>query len=190
MIISCGELYYDHFSKFLREPISREVFENSEKRPDIQILKYENVFEDCIVYNSLGLSKYEEIVGINTEVSLVVDGEFDLIRYLFAKILFSCIGIRMQMGAGMAMRGLERLDQEFVQKYSKGAIYFTEPYAFPEEYRVVHTEAGKKAGQILLAFFITEAEYEYLITYGAEKFEELLEEKNVDPFNISRESVT
>ena len=30
----------------------------------MQILKYENVFEECLVFNTLGLSKYEEIVGI------------------------------------------------------------------------------------------------------------------------------
>lgn len=42
-MISCGELYYDHFSKFLREPISREVFENS----------------DLITY---GAEKFEELL--------------------------------------------------------------------------------------------------------------------------------
>lgn len=73
-MINYGELYYDHYSNFLREPIGREVFKSTNEMPSIQILRYENVFEQCLVYNSLGLSKYEEIVGANVEVSMVVNG--------------------------------------------------------------------------------------------------------------------
>ncbi|BFJ00240.1 MAG: hypothetical protein PME_26750 [Priestia megaterium] len=44
-------------------------------------------------------------------------------------------------------------------------------------------------GKVLLGFFISQAEYDFFITYGAEKFEELLEESDVDPFNVNRKSV-
>ncbi|KPV55627.1 hypothetical protein QJ48_32175 [Paenibacillus sp. A3] len=187
-MINYGELYYDHYSKFLREPIDREVFKSTKEMPSIQILKYENVFEECLVYNSLGFSKYEEIVGANVEVSMVVDGAFNSTGYLLASTLFYCIGNKMQIGRGISIRGLERLDKEFVQKYNKSAIYFTEPYAFPEEYSIVRTNTKDKDGRILLAFYISQSECEYFVKYGAEKFEDLLEEKNVDPFNVSRES--
>lgn len=118
----------------------------------------------------------------------MVDCALNSIDYLFASLLFCCIDIKMPIGAGIALRGLERLDKAFVEKYNKSAIYFADPYAFPDEYSVVPTETGEKAGKILLAFFISEPEYEYLVEYGADKFETLLEEKNVDPFNLSRVS--
>lgn len=187
-MINYGELYYDHYSKFLGEPIDREVFRSTEEMPSIQILKYEHVFEECLVYNSLGFCKYEDIVGANVEVSMVVDGAFRSTGFLLASTLFYCIDNKMPIGRGIAVRGIERLDKAFVQKYNKSAINFTEPYAFPEEYSIVRTNTEDKDGTILLAFYISQSECEYFVQYGAEKFEDLLEEKNVDPFNVSRES--
>ncbi|MEZ2661203.1 suppressor of fused domain protein [Aneurinibacillus aneurinilyticus] len=188
-MINYGELYYDHYSKFLGEPIDREMFKNNEEMPSIQILKYENVFEECLVYNTLGFSKYEEVVSGNVEVSMVVDGAFSSAGYILANALFYCIGNQMEIGRGIAISGIESIDKSFVQKYNKSAVYFTEPFAFPEEYSCVPTESEDKDGKILLAFFISQSEYEYFVKYGTEKFEDLLEEKNVDPFHVSRESV-
>ncbi|XOS90460.1 suppressor of fused domain protein [Brevibacillus laterosporus] len=188
-MINYGEPYYDHYTKFLGEPIDREVFKNNEEMPKIQILKYENVFEECLVYNTLGFSKYEEVVRDNVEVSMVVDGGFNSTGYILANALFYCIGNQMEIGRGIAISGIESIDKAFVQKYNKSAVYFTEPFAFPEEYSNVRTETEDKDGRILLAFFISQSEYEYFVKYGTEMFEELLEEKNVDPFNVSRASM-
>lgn len=187
-MINYGELYYDHYSKFLSEPVDREVFRSTAEMPSIQILKYEHVFAECLVYNSLGFCKYEDIVGANVEVSMVVDGAFRSTGYLLASALFFCIANKMPIGRGIAVSGIERLDKDFVQKYDKSAIYFTEPYAFPEGYRIVHTNSEDQDGRMLLAFYISQAECEYFVQYGADKFEDLLEEKNVDPFHVSRAS--
>ncbi|WP_342481521.1 hypothetical protein NST07_10685 [Paenibacillus sp. FSL L8-0340] len=81
-MINYGELYYDHYSNFLGEPIDREVFKNNEER----------------VYNTLGFSKYEEVVGDNVEISLVVDGAFSSAGYILANALFYCIGNQVQIG--------------------------------------------------------------------------------------------
>jgi hypothetical protein len=188
-MINYGELYYDHFCKYLGEPIDREVYKNNEKIPSIQILKYENVFEKCLVYNTLGFSKYDDVVGSNVEVSMVVDGAFSSSGYIIANVLFYCIDKQIEVGRGMAISGIESIDQSFVQKYNKNAVYFTEPFAFPENYSQVRTECEEKDGRILLAFFISQSEYEYFLKYGTEKFEDLLEESNVDPFNVSRKSI-
>lgn len=187
-MINYGELYYDHYNKFLGEPVDQEVFKNNEEMPSIQILKYENVFEECLVYNTLGFSKYEEIVGDNVEVSMVVDGAFNSTGKILANALFYCIGNQMEVGRGIAICGIESIDKTFVQNYDKSAIYFTEPFAFPEKYSKVRTETKEKDGRILLAFFISQSEYEYFVKNGTEKFEDLLEEKNVDPFMVSRSS--
>ncbi|MED4954068.1 suppressor of fused domain protein [Paenibacillus macerans] len=155
-MINFGELYYDHYSKFLGNPIDREVFRNTEEMPKIQILKYENVFEECLVYNTLGFSKYEDVVGDNIEVSMVVDGAFSSTGYILASTLFYCIANQMQMERGIAISGIENIDKSFVKKYNKGAVYFTEPFAFPEEYSHVTTKIEEKGGRILLAFFISQ----------------------------------
>lgn len=60
--------------------------------------------------------------------------------------------------------------------------------AFPEEYSIACTDSNENDGKLLLAFFISESEYDFA-KYGAEKFEDLLEEEDMDPFNFSRASV-
>ncbi|MEN1936491.1 suppressor of fused domain protein [Paenibacillus sp. 102] len=188
-MIHYGELYYDHYSKYLGEPMDREVFKNSKDMPSIQVLKYENVFEECLVFNTLGVSKYKKIVGDNVEVSMVVDRAFRSVGYILANAIFYCIANGIEIGRGTAISGIESIDMSFVQKYNKGAVYFTEPFAFPEEYGYVPTGNTEKDGKVLLAFFISESEYEYFLKYGTEKFEEVLEENHVDPFHVSRESI-
>ncbi|MEK4891629.1 suppressor of fused domain protein [Bacillus sp. FSL M7-0996] len=103
--------------------------------------------------------------------------------------LFYCIGNGIEIGRGTAISGIETIDKAFVQKYNKSAVYFTEPFAFPEEYSHVRTENEDKDGKMLLAFFITQSEYECFVKCGTEKFEDLLEENDVDPFNVSRKSI-
>ncbi|MGG4407224.1 suppressor of fused domain protein [Niallia taxi] len=183
-----GELYYDHYNKYLGNSIDREVFRNNEEMPSIQVLKYENVFEECLVYNTLGLSKYDEIVGDNVEVSIVVDGAFNSTGYILANALFYCIGQQIEIGRGVAISGIENIDKKFVKKYSKSALYFTDPFAFPEEYNTVRTENNDRDGRMLLAYFISQSEYGYFVEHGTEKFEDMLEEKDVDPFNVGRVS--
>jgi len=188
-MINYGELYYDHYYKFLREPVDREVFRNNHEVPSIQILKYDNVFEECMVYTTVGLTKYEEIIGDIVEVAMVVDEAFDSVAYLLANALFYCLGNQMEIGRGVAISGIENIDESFAKKYNKNAIYFTEPYSFPEEFIDVPTKCEEKDGKVLLAFYISQSEYEYFVTNGTEKFENLLEEKDVDPFHLSRESI-
>ncbi|CAK8585118.1 hypothetical protein [Priestia megaterium] len=72
-MINYGELYYDHYSKYLGEPIDREIYQNNEELPSIQILKYENVFDKCLVFNTLGLSNYKEVLRGNMEISMASD---------------------------------------------------------------------------------------------------------------------
>ncbi|WP_229675665.1 suppressor of fused domain protein [Saccharibacillus kuerlensis] len=189
MMINYGELYYDQYSKFLGQPFDREIFENNKCMPNIQVLKYKNVFEECYVYNTLGLSKYDDVIGSNLEVSMVVDEGFDSAAYILANTLYYCLANQMQMGRGVAISGIKNVDHEFAQLYNKDAIYFTDPFAFPEEYSTVLTDNHEKNGRILLAIFITTSEYEYFSKHGADLFEEILESKDVDPFHIRRDSV-
>ncbi|MFS0557083.1 suppressor of fused domain protein [Brevibacillus sp. 179-C9.3 HS] len=188
-IPSYGELYYDHYSKYVGEPVDLEIYKSSDDNPKLQILKYENVFQDCLVFNTLGLSHYEDRLQGLVEISMVVDEAFGNTGYILANALFFCVENALEIGRGTAIRGIERFDKSFVEKYHKHAIYFTEPFAFPVEYSHVCTGSEKKGGKVLLAFFISQAEYDYLIQYGTEKLEDLLEMNEVDPFCVGRKCI-
>ncbi|MDM5249103.1 hypothetical protein [Lysinibacillus sp. G4S2] len=118
-MLNYGELYFDHYTKFLGEPIDREVYKSSEEMPCIQILKYENVFEECLVYTTLGLSKYTEIMGNYLEISMVVDGAFNSSGYILGNTVFYCVHNQMHIGRGLAISGVENIDAAFVQNIIK-----------------------------------------------------------------------
>lgn len=188
--VNYGELYFDHYEKYLGFPTGREVSGRDNGLPEIQLLVNDGVFEDCMVYSSLGLSSYKLWIGINAEVSMVVDGGFDDVGYILTNALFHCVDNCLGLRRGVAVGGVDLLDKQFFETYGKSAIYFTDPYGLPDEYREVSTgNDDYENGRILFALFITPSEHAYFKKYGAEKFEDLLEEKDADLFNISRESI-
>lgn len=188
-MINYGELYYDHYIKFLGQPAGRELFVHNEHMPSIQVLHYQNVFDDCIVYATLGLSQYNDIIGNHLEVSMAVDEGFDRAGYILANTLYYAIANRMQLGRGVAISGIENVDPSFTEQYDKAAVYLTDPFAFPAEYSTLSTGNPEKEGRMLSAIFITQSEYDYFSEHGTELFEDLLESKDVDPFHISRMSI-
>lgn len=188
-MVNYGELYFDHYRKYIGEAMGREVYRTNESMPSIQILQYKNVFPECLVFNTLGLSHYGDFIGDLVEVSMVVDDAFNRTPYILANALFYCIGKRMEMGRGVAISGIGKIDQSFVEKYNKSAVYFTEPFAFPDEYSTVCTNREEKDGKMLLAFYISQAEYDFFVKHGTEEFEELLEKNHVDPFEVNRPSI-
>ena len=101
---------------------------------------------------------------------------------------FFCIQNDIQIIKSSTISGIENINKEFSDKYDKCAICFAEPYAFPEEYKDVYYIEDNKIGEVLLAFFISQKEYNYIVKYGYNSFEDLLEQNNVDLFDIARES--
>ena len=84
----CKIEYYDHYQEYLSRAIDREIFECNKDLPQIQILKYEKVFKDCIVYSTIGLTKYNEVLNNVLEVTMVSDSAFDDISSILANVLF------------------------------------------------------------------------------------------------------
>lgn len=188
-MINYGELFYDHYKKFLGEPVRRKTFRKNENMPSIQILSYENVFEGCIVFTSLGLSRYEDVLGTISEVTLVTDCAFNESDEILANILFYCIDKKIKIGRGVSISGISKINKVFFDFYKKNALYFTMPYVFPEEYERVNALGEVKKGIVYQAFFVSQEEHEFFVDNGAEVFEDLLEEKEVDPFEVNRKSV-
>src|SRR5437773_304365 len=108
-----GEVYFDHFGRFLGKPVAREVFAQDVRQPRIQVLGYDGIFGGCRAFCSLGLSRYAEDVGRVAEVLVPVDEAWDSVPYLVANALFAIVQNRsMGIGRGVAI-GLRGISPEF-----------------------------------------------------------------------------
>ena len=181
-IMSLGEMILDHYTKYLGNYAGAERYYDGNK--DIQILGFPNVFKDCIVFATFGLSKYPETIKKRCEVVLAVDDKFDECAEIFANAVFYILSNKMEFGRGILIDGADGVVKGFSASNGKTALYFTEATAFPEDFLTVNNQCT-----IYMGFFVSEREAEYFRENGCEKFEDLLEENDVDVMSLNRESV-
>lgn len=187
--MSWGEVYYDHFSRFFREPVCRKIYSGlSGESQRIQILGYDKVYSQARVFASLGLSHYSEGVGNRAEVVLVSDADYDQVSRVFANALFHLVSKKMQIGWGVAVGGLTSSFPEFSKSHDKEAVYITNCYALPEGIERVSSTSLNGNGFVYWAFLISGSEYRYFKRVGAEQFEDRVQSSGVDPFQLSRSS--
>lgn len=176
-----GEIILNHYEKYLGLFGDRTIFRGGEDIPVIQLLKYDNIFDECITYASFGFSKYSGIIGNTCETILSVDDDFEDAALIFANALFFIIKNRLEFGRGTCVDGIYNINREFADRHKKNAVYFTETYVFPDEFS--HISNGVK---MYLGFFISQDECNYLKEFGCEKFEDLLEERKCDVMDLDR----
>ena len=177
MINNYGELYLDHYINYLGK--YEEVYNLEIKEGVIQLMSYEGVFEDCCVITTLGVSIHQRGV----ELVLVSEGGLEENLRILGNMVNYGITKGVRLARGTSISGVGNIDRKFEQMYGKSAIYFTDMFGLPDNFfRVGNT------GSMLLAFYITEDEYNYLNKYGVEEFEDRLEESGGDPFEIGRKS--
>lgn len=176
-----GELIMDHYEKYLGVFEERYIFKSEERMPSIQLLQYGNVFEGCKTYVTIGLSNFAYIISGVYEVVMVVDDDFEDSSTILANALFYVINNTVKLDRGTYIEGIKNINEEFSIKHNKNAVYFTEPYAFPDGFSEINKEI-----KMYLAFFVSEEECNYIRKNGWEKFEDYLEENNVDIMNINR----
>jgi hypothetical protein len=174
---------YDHYARYLRQPVDRRVFEAA-GRPSIQMLRFERVFPGCQVFCSIGM---DQVVGAPVEVCTVVDAEFAAVPSLVAETFFLLSTRPVHVCWGGSVRGIHRFDPDFVKRTGKNALYFSQPNFLPPPFE--HVRCGDLAGQVWNLMFISEAEYELVNTKGPAVFERQLVEAKVDPFVLNRPSI-
>lgn len=179
-----GECYFDHFVKFFGNPSGRMVFEQDAASPSIQVLSFDNVFQGCRVFATLGLSHYADELGCLGEVVAPADGGWNEIPTVLANALFHMVQHRMRIARGVAVGGVGRIRPRFAMSSQKTALYLTSPFGMPTGFEDVSCDG--QIGQIYLGFLISEAELKYFAENGAEAFEDLIESKDVDPYNVMR----
>lgn len=176
-----GEMILQHYEKYLGNFSDVRTYAGNEKTFPIQLLKYNNVFEGCKVFASLGVSKFSSIIRNNCEVVLAVDKDEDKAANILANVLFYIFDHGIELRRGTYVEGIKNVDSNFSLVHKKAAIYFTETYYFPEEFSNID-----KIHKMYLAFFITETELEYLKKNGCDQFEDYLEDKDCDVFELNR----
>ncbi|MCR5738166.1 MAG: suppressor of fused domain protein [Eubacterium sp.] len=140
-------------------------------------------------YSTLGLSKYpigvidSEGKEIRVEFIGVCDSDFKEFPNIIASCAFDIIKNNYSCRPGM-------ININAVEQYYDGLemrhIYYTAP-SYWENLQGIELD-----GHIvnwLFAIPISDSELEYLEKYGDQAFEELLEEKNTEVFDIYRDSV-
>lgn len=178
---SMGEAILNHYETYLGEFTDRRIFKGNDEMSSIQILEYDDVFEGCKAFASFGLSKYADIVNNTSEAILAIDDDSKNACSIFANVLFYIVENGLCFGRGTFVEGIENINKEFAIKHNKSAIYFTEPYAFPDEFACIGEEVN-----ICLAFFISDEECAFIKKYGCDKFEDYLEEKDCDIMDLNR----
>ncbi len=176
-----GELIIEHYEKFLGVFEDCLIFKSDEAMTSIQLLQYDKVFEGCKTYATIGLSRYADIISDAYEVVMVVDDDAEVSGTILANVLFYIINNNVKLDNGTYIEGIKNINEEFSSRHNKNAVYFTEPYAFPDEFSNINKEI-----KVCLAFFISEEECNFIRKNGCNKFEEYLEENNVDVMDINR----
>lgn len=184
---SFGEAYLDHFYRHFGAPIGREVFESPLQNRSIQILEFKDVFAGCRVFCTIGLSHYSNELGGVFEVVSAVDEGGDALAGILANALFFAVMTQQKFGHGISIAGIKRISPAFAEQYAKDALYFTNPIGLPEGFSCFTTEAGE--ARVLLAILISHPEFEYFQDNGADNFEALMEQNDVDPFHLVRPSI-
>jgi len=183
-----GECILMHYERFLREPMGRAVFESQAFDFSLQVLEYNNVFEQCRVFASFGLSHFARQLGGAIEVVVPVDQGWEIMASVLANVLFRMVELEMQVGVGTRVSGIEKVFPGFASAFGKSAFYLTDPYDFPPPFAAPHCEMQDV--RIYLGVFITDAEFEIINRNGINFLEEMFESQKIDPYVLRRNCAT
>ena len=177
-----GELILNHYQYFLGDYIASDPY--SDNTHQVQLMGFKDVIEDCLLFATFGMSGYAEEIKNCCEVVLATECDYDKCAEIFMNAIFYILENKMNFGKGVLIEGINNIDAEFTKKYNKTALYFTNIYILPEEFAIINNQC-----KIYMAFFVSEKEAQYIKEKGSEKFEDVLEQNNIDVINIDRESV-
>ncbi len=86
----------------------------------------------------------------------------------------------------MTIGGIQNIQPSFANTFGKTALYITNPSSVPQA--LSRVSCGSATGRVYMGVFISELEHAFFVKHGAVKFEELLERKEVDVYELRRPS--
>ena len=177
--MSIGEKILDHYTKYLGEYAGSDQYRFGDQI--IQILGFPNVFKDCLVFATFGLSKYSEEIHRLCEVVLPVDDLYDESAEILANTICYIVAEKKEFGRGILIEGVDNIVPGFSESSGKCALYFTDVSGLPEEFSEVDEEC-----EIYMCFFVTKEEAEFFKEHGRDAFETYLEENEIDVAAVKR----
>ena len=184
MTAPLGEVIFDHYVHFLGKPVARKVYRAEGFDKSVQVLQFANVFSGCTTFATLGVGRLLAAYSADfVEVVMVVDESEQEAERLLVDTLFAMLQRQLPIREGISVGGPAGVPGSASKDTLKVAFYFTEPVPFPPAFRAPNLES-----RVVLALPITAAEHEFVKAYGGAAFEERLEAKGIDPFEIRRTS--
>ncbi len=174
----------EHLIDSFGKPVKENDFRGFDDKQKIKILTFDKVFKGCNFYCSLGLDYYHQILGEVCEVFVVTDSEVHGVEYLLASSLFYLVKYEYHMGPGVAIGGIDKLDESFYSRTGKSAIYFGEPGWLPEKKTIF--DINGDVARLYAAIFITEKERQFLFDNGSDALETIFEQRQVDVIDVFR----
>lgn len=104
-----GEMVLDHYQKYLGEFIGAEPYSDNEHQ--IQLLGFDKAIENCVLFATLGLSKYSE--SINNCCEVIMAAVYFTESYVFPEN-FSIIEGRCKVYMGFLV---SQNEVDYVKKY-------------------------------------------------------------------------
>lgn len=187
MSSATGEFFYDHYLQYLGAPIGREVFEGTRVHSRLQVLFFEGVFPDCMVFATLGFSKHPQEGQLPVEVVVAVDEGFVDVPRLLSNALYFLLERTEPLRRGTLVGGVRAIAPKFALAFGKSALYFTNCFGFPSAFGKI-VVGGTEVGEVLAGLFISSGEESLLRTEGARALESALERQAIDPFHLRRPS--
>lgn len=177
-----GELIIDHLKEYLGDFIGVDPYSDNEHQ--IQLLGFDKAVENCLLFATLGLSKYSESINNCCEVVMATDGDYDKCADIFMNSIFYALANKMNFGRGVLIEGADSVAEGFSKQHNKSAVYFTDVYVLPKEFSMIEDMC-----KMYMGFFVSKKEADFIKQYGCERFEDLLEQNNIYVIKLNRSSL-
>ena len=150
---------------------------------------YESEDSDDVYYMTVGVSeKTVRLLGNGVELGVEILALGNRKYPYFENILATCGFNVTKSGIDIEPRVVHRdVVSMYYNDLEMKHIYFAPLFYFLEE--LENKQYGSKIVTWLTAIPISDSELEYLDNHGADKFEDLLEQKNIDFSDLGRKSV-
>lgn len=176
-----GERILVHYDNYLGDFVNSSLFCSDDNAINIQLLRYDNVFEGCNTYASLGITKYSNQIHSKYEIIYSIDKDYEKSSCMIATTMIYILSKGLHITKGSYVEGVDIFDLEFCQSHNIGGVYFTECYPFPEEFSVIEKDV-----KMYMAFFISKDEVAIIDEKGSDEFENELEMHDIDIMELDR----
>lgn len=183
-----GEIYLDHYKRYLGDMGSRASFRPAQDSATIQLLDHPQAMVDAHVLATLGLTHYQDVLRERIEVVIPTSEMDEIVLEAVTTSLSFLLRLEVPIEGVSYLRHLHRSVPAFFERYGKSALAFTAPYPFPEDFAVVRLSPSGR-GKIWMGFFLSDAEVQFVEREGFDAFLTLLEAQGIDVIDLARPSL-